>query len=91
MKNIPAYMSPVQPNQLMALMNPALMPPASAPQPLLDVSDVSESPLPAAVVNVTSAPQAADTPRTSPNGQPQISASAILSFLAMIVAAALLF
>ncbi|KNA20671.1 hypothetical protein SOVF_050330 [Spinacia oleracea] len=90
MKNTPAYMSPVQAGQLTQLITPGFLPPAEAPNPLLNVADLQESPLPAPVEN-TSAPATAETPRTSRNSQHQISASVILSFLAIIVAAALLF
>ncbi|XP_021759066.1 glycerophosphodiester phosphodiesterase GDPDL3-like [Chenopodium quinoa] len=90
-KNTPAYMSPVQPGQLMQLIVPSFMPPAEAPYPFLSVADVSESPLPDPVEKNASAPTTAETPKTSRNSQNQISASALLSFLSMIVAAALLF
>ena len=88
-KNTPMYMSPVQPDQLLQLINPTAMPPAQAPNPLLEVADVSESPLPAVVQN-SSTTIPAETPKGSGNGVPQISVSGLLSFSAMIVAVALL-
>lgn len=90
MKQIPPYMSPVQPGALMQQISGGAMPPASAPSPVLTVADVSEPPLPPVMTQNATSP-AADTPKTSPNGQSQISVSSLLSFLAMIIAAVLLF
>ncbi|CAO2833637.1 unnamed protein product [Amaranthus hypochondriacus] len=89
LKKLPAFMQPVQPDRLLPIINPAVLGPAQAPNPLFEVSDVSEPPLSPTVLNSSTTPPA-ETPKKSPNNQAQISASASLSFLAMIVAAALL-
>ncbi|XP_074310859.1 glycerophosphodiester phosphodiesterase GDPDL3-like [Silene latifolia] len=87
MKNTPTFMRPVQPGQLISLGVPELMPPAEAPHPILTVANISEAPLPLVMQNASS-PTATipETPKTSPNGQHQITASALLSCLAIIVA-----
>ncbi|XP_056697275.1 glycerophosphodiester phosphodiesterase GDPDL3 [Spinacia oleracea] len=96
MDETPAYMMPAQPGALMSLVGPAPGPtagpaPAAAPTPLLTVEDVAEPPLPAVVPSSASSPPEA-TPTSRPtNGQQQVAVSGLLSLLALIVAAALLF
>ncbi|KAL2466939.1 Glycerophosphodiester phosphodiesterase GDPDL4 [Abeliophyllum distichum] len=45
-KDIPTYMSPVSPGDLISLMTKQSMPPALAPNPILSENDVVEPPLP---------------------------------------------
>ncbi|KAK9689421.1 hypothetical protein RND81_09G058600 [Saponaria officinalis] len=91
MKTTPIYMSPVQPAQLIQLVTPDLLPPAEAPNPLLKEADISESPLPAVSKNDSAAPTStAEAPKGSPSGQHQITASALISILSIIVALCLM-
>ncbi|KAK9689419.1 hypothetical protein RND81_09G058400 [Saponaria officinalis] len=87
MKTTPVYMNPIRPGELFQLMSPGLIPPAEAPSPLLNEADISESPLPAVVKNDSAVPTStAEAPKGSPSGQHQITASALLPFLSIIVA-----
>ncbi|KAK4386928.1 Glycerophosphodiester phosphodiesterase GDPDL4 [Sesamum angolense] len=45
-KEVPLYMTPVQPGGLISLMAPKFLPPAEAPNPVLTENDVTEPPLP---------------------------------------------
>ncbi|KAH9624162.1 hypothetical protein KSS87_004301 [Heliosperma pusillum] len=87
MKKTPTYMRPIQPGQLILLGTPQDMPPAEAPYPILTVGNISEAPLPLVEKNAPS-PSATipGTPKSSKNGQHQITASAVSYFLAIIVA-----
>ncbi|KAL2924776.1 Glycerophosphodiester phosphodiesterase GDPDL3 [Bienertia sinuspersici] len=89
-KTPPIYMSPVQPGQLMQLISPTYLPPAEAPNPLLNKAEVTEAPLPPAIEKNASSPSTAEPPKAAPNSQQQISASAVLSFVSVAVAAAML-
>ncbi|XP_074320185.1 glycerophosphodiester phosphodiesterase GDPDL3-like [Silene latifolia] len=92
MKTTPMYMSPVQPAQLINLVAPDQMPPAEAPNPLLNDADISESPLPAvAAKNDSSAPTSiAEAPKSSAGQQIQIASSTLLSVLPIILAGCLM-
>ncbi|KAL0406974.1 UNVERIFIED_CONTAM: Glycerophosphodiester phosphodiesterase GDPDL4 [Sesamum latifolium] len=92
-KEVPLYMTPVQPGGLLSLMAPKFLPPAEAPNPVLTENDVTEPPLPpvaekaptASTGNGTTAPGP-----TPPNGQPTLLASTILSSIAVLLAALLI-
>ncbi|KAG8365125.1 hypothetical protein BUALT_Bualt18G0071800 [Buddleja alternifolia] len=92
-RDLPVYMTPVQPGGLIPLMANNYLPPAEAPNPILTENDVVEPPLPAVVDrpstgttgNGTTAPGPA-----SPNGQPTLVASSVLSGIAMVLAAVVL-
>ncbi|XP_074318186.1 glycerophosphodiester phosphodiesterase GDPDL3-like [Silene latifolia] len=87
----PIYMSPVRPGELIGLIDPAVLPPAQAPSPLLNEADISESPLPAVVKDDSSSPTATpEAPKSSPSGQHQITASTLLSFLSIFIAVCLM-
>ncbi|KAL0877402.1 hypothetical protein Bca101_027107 [Brassica carinata] len=45
-KEIPIYMSPIQPGSFLSLLNPKSLPPAQAPSPAFTDDDVTEPPLP---------------------------------------------
>ncbi|GMN51729.1 hypothetical protein TIFTF001_020866 [Ficus carica] len=91
--NTPSYMSAVAPGSLMELITPQYLPPAAAPNPILTVNDVSEPPLP----SVAPASPPARTNSSSaagpsqPNAQPKIATCYLLSNLAMLLAALVLF
>ncbi|KAI3456855.1 hypothetical protein Pfo_013518 [Paulownia fortunei] len=89
-KNLPLYMSPVQPGGLIPLMANLYLPPAEAPNPILTENDVVEPPLPP----VMERPPTVDAGNTStapgptpPNGQPTAVASTILTIIAILLAA----
>ncbi|RVW70218.1 Glycerophosphodiester phosphodiesterase GDPDL4 [Vitis vinifera] len=92
-KNVPSYMSPVQPGSLMQVITSDDMPPALAPYPVLTESDVAEPPLqevaPATPASSTNTGTTAPAP-TSPNGQPRIATCIVLSNLAVLLVAVLL-
>ncbi|KAJ8440425.1 hypothetical protein Cgig2_017658 [Carnegiea gigantea] len=90
MTKAPPYMSAVQAGALMQQISGA-MPPALAPSPVLTVADVSEPPLPPVMTANATAPAAAAPNKTSANGQPKVTASALLSSLIMIFAAVMMF
>ncbi|CAI9787794.1 unnamed protein product [Fraxinus pennsylvanica] len=86
-RDLPLYMSPVQPGGLITLMAPQDLPPAEAPNPVLSESDVIEPPLPPVVkkppTRNTGNGSMAPGPTTR-NGQPTIVASMILSSIAVL-------
>ncbi|XP_074576447.1 glycerophosphodiester phosphodiesterase GDPDL4-like [Curcuma longa] len=88
--NAPNYMYPVQGGTLLQLVAPQGMPPALAPMPVLNDSDVAEPPLPPVSPRHAPAPSA-DTasPPSQPSNALQLMAS-IFTSLAIILSAALL-
>ncbi|KAK1440228.1 hypothetical protein QVD17_06053 [Tagetes erecta] len=82
----PPYMLPAGPGQLFSLMTPQLMPPAEAPNPILEDADVAQVPIPPAVKpsppssNGTSPP-----PQASPSGQPPKTVVQILFSVVAVV------
>ncbi|XP_073140296.1 glycerophosphodiester phosphodiesterase GDPDL3-like [Henckelia pumila] len=89
-KDLPAYMTPVQPGGLLPLMS--TMPPAQAPNPVLTESDIVEPPLPPAIkpeVNTGGDGSTAPGPTTR-NGQSSVVASTVLSVIAIVLAAIML-
>ncbi|XVE50758.1 hypothetical protein DITRI_Ditri01bG0189000 [Diplodiscus trichospermus] len=91
-KRTPAYMSPVQPGSLLQLVTSAYLPPAEAPNPYLTEADVAESPLPpVAAKPPTSTPSGTAASPTSPNGQPKVAASVIVTLIAVLLAILVLF
>ncbi|XP_068310493.1 glycerophosphodiester phosphodiesterase GDPDL3-like [Pyrus communis] len=91
-KEIPNYMSSVQPASLIQVVTSAYLPPAEAPNPTLRESDVIEPPLPS--VNAQApAPTGGSSVGASPkpSGQPRIAACFYLSYLAMAIAALFVF
>uniref|UniRef100_M1C101 glycerophosphodiester phosphodiesterase n=1 Tax=Solanum tuberosum TaxID=4113 RepID=M1C101_SOLTU len=87
-KDLPSYMSPVQPGSLLGLMTVQSMPPVEPPNPVLDVSDVTEPPLPpVAKINPSNDNgSTARPPTTAPNGQSSIVASILMSSVAVLLA-----
>lgn len=79
-------MLPAGPGQLFSLMTPQLIPPAEAPNPVLEDADVAQVPIPPAVKpsppssNGTSPP-----PQSSPSGQPPKSVVQILFSVVAVV------
>ena len=91
--NTPSYMSAVAPGSLMELITRPYLPPAEAPNPILTVNDVLEPPLPSVApvsppATTNSSPAAGPS---QPNAQPKITACYLLSNLAMLLAALVLF
>ncbi|KAG5597932.1 hypothetical protein H5410_039164 [Solanum commersonii] len=87
-KDLPPYMSPVQPGSLLGLMTLQSMPPVEPPSPVLDVSDVTEPPLPpVAKINPSNDNSStARAPTTAPNGQSSVVASILMSSVAVLLA-----
>ncbi|CAI9787796.1 unnamed protein product [Fraxinus pennsylvanica] len=86
-RDLPLYMSPVQPGGLISLMAPQYLPPAEAPGPVLSENDVIEPPLPPVVEKppTTNTGNGSMAPGpTTRNGQPTIVASMILSSIAVL-------
>ncbi|XP_008782908.2 glycerophosphodiester phosphodiesterase GDPDL3-like [Phoenix dactylifera] len=82
----PNYMLPVQVGGLLGLMTPEALPPALAPMPVLEASDVVEPPLmPASGRPSAGAGENAGAPASQPSGEPprSIAASVVVS-LAML-------
>ncbi|KAI7744640.1 hypothetical protein M8C21_001249, partial [Ambrosia artemisiifolia] len=79
---IPPYMEPAKPGELLKIMLPQLMPPAEAPNPILTDADVAEAPIPPATKK--SPPPAGNS--TSPSGQPPKATARILLSSLTIVA-----
>uniref|UniRef100_A0A6N2MES8 glycerophosphodiester phosphodiesterase n=1 Tax=Salix viminalis TaxID=40686 RepID=A0A6N2MES8_SALVM len=84
-KELPSYMSPASPGSLMQLIQPAVMPPAEPPSPVLTESDVAEAPLPSSLATPPPTPVggAAIVPPGTSNGLPKIGAGSFLTSLAM--------
>ncbi|KAL2483713.1 Glycerophosphodiester phosphodiesterase GDPDL3 [Forsythia ovata] len=83
-KDIPIYMSPVQPGRLISLVT---NPPALAPSPILSENDVVEPPLPPVMEKppTTNTGNGSTAPGPTPrNGQPTIVANMILSSIAVL-------
>ncbi|KAK4341888.1 hypothetical protein RND71_037704 [Anisodus tanguticus] len=86
-KELPAYMSPVQPGLLLGLMAPQSLPPAEAPNPVLTENDVIEPPLPP-VAKINPASDNGSTaagPNPPPNGQSSLVASILMSSVAILL------
>nr|XP_010913177.1 glycerophosphodiester phosphodiesterase GDPDL3 isoform X1 [Elaeis guineensis] len=83
---MPVFMEPVEPGALLQLIPAASQPPALAPMPVLNVSDVVEPPLPP-VASKTPPPTGGTTPSPSrqPSDGPRCTASFFIS-LAMLCA-----
>ncbi|CAF2327889.1 hypothetical protein BRARA_J00984 [Brassica rapa] len=90
-KDLPPYMSPVQPAGLLSIMSPTSLPPAEAPNPVFTDADVTEPPLPPVIAKApTSSPGPLSTDEKSPNGQTRVTLSLLLSAFAMVLASLLL-
>ncbi|XP_008798764.1 glycerophosphodiester phosphodiesterase GDPDL4-like isoform X2 [Phoenix dactylifera] len=77
----PKYMVPVHVGDLLGLMAPESLPPALAPMPVLEVSDVAEPPLPPASRGTGGN---AGSPASQPSGGPPRSVVASVMYLAML-------
>ena len=91
-KNTPPYMFAVQAGSLMQVITPDYMPPAEAPFPVLNESDVVEPPMPPVSPTATapsSSPGGVNTTiaPTSRNGQSKIASCFFLPYLAMLLSA----
>ncbi|KAI5674737.1 hypothetical protein M9H77_15101 [Catharanthus roseus] len=85
-KQLPPYMSPVEPGSLIQLIAPPLLPPAEAPNPVLTENDVIEPPLPPVVVRPPSSNTNTTAPTpTSPSGQSALVATTFMSVLAILL------
>ncbi|KAL9403978.1 hypothetical protein Peur_000950 [Populus x canadensis] len=91
-KDLPPYMSPAQPGELMQLIPSFALPPAEPPNPVLAPSDVVEGPLPSLTASPPRVPggRATAVPPGPPNGLPKIGACIFLSNLAMLITILLL-
>ncbi|XP_075513894.1 glycerophosphodiester phosphodiesterase GDPDL3-like [Primulina tabacum] len=90
-KDLPVYMTPVQPGGLIPLM--ATLPPAEAPNPVLTEGDIAEPPLtPAIKPRVVNNGDGSTAPGPTPpqNGQSSVVASMVLSVIAILLAATVL-
>ncbi|XP_010913956.1 glycerophosphodiester phosphodiesterase GDPDL4 [Elaeis guineensis] len=85
----PTYMLPVQVGDLLGLMAPEALPPALAPMPVLEVSDVVEPPLPPASQKPGGGGNAGP-PASQPSGGPPRSVVASAISLAMLCGSLLL-
>lgn len=88
-KNVPIYMSPVQPGSLLAIMSKQDLPPAEAPNPILTDDSVIEPPLPPVTARpppTNSSGSTAPGP-VAPNGQATLVAGSILSGMGLLLAA----
>ena len=88
-QNAPAYMQPVQVGGLLQLITTRVQPPAEAPFPVLNVSDVVEPPLPTAVKPLTpSLPVGgggnASPPASQPSEGPQFTIPSVLATLSAL-------
>lgn len=85
----PPYMTSVLPGGLLQLIPPPALPPAQAPLPVLEDSDVTEPPLPSGAVKPPSPTPGASTP-TAPaptgNGQPKLSIPGVISGVPVLLA-----
>ncbi|KAF5781193.1 putative glycerophosphodiester phosphodiesterase [Helianthus annuus] len=82
----PAYMTPAGPGQLFSLMTPQLIPPAEAPNPVLEDDDVAQGPLPSSgMPSPPSRNGTAAAPRASPSGQPPKTVAGILFSVVVVV------
>ncbi|MFS7963666.1 putative glycerophosphodiester phosphodiesterase [Helianthus anomalus] len=78
---IPPYMEPSKPGQLLEFMTPQLMPPAEAPNPILTDADVADAPIPPTTKKAP--PPSGNS--TSPSGQPpKATARVLLSSLTTV-------
>lgn len=84
-------MRPVQVGGLLGLMAPEAQPPAVAPMPVLEVSDVVEPPLPPALPKLSTGGKGnAGSPASQPSGGPPRYVVASLVSLAMLCGSLLL-
>ncbi|CAN4103962.1 unnamed protein product [Withania somnifera] len=86
--NVPPYMTPVQPGNLLSLMAAQFLPPAEAPNPVLTESDVTEPPLPpvAKIKPSSDNGSTAKAPAAAPSGQSSVVASILMSSVAILLA-----
>ncbi|KAL0886825.1 hypothetical protein Bca101_010808 [Brassica carinata] len=90
-KDLPPYMSPVQPAGLLSIMSPTSLPPAEAPNPVFTDADVTEPPLPPVIAKApTSSPGPLSTGEKAPNAQTRVALSLLLSAFAVVLASLLL-
>ncbi|GAA0139616.1 phosphodiesterase [Lithospermum erythrorhizon] len=93
-KEMPPYMIPAGPGDLLKILQPSAYPPAIPPSPVLAEDDVNEPPLPAVTQKSPSttggnAPGPAAAPPPPPNGQASVAASIFLSSLCLLLATVL--
>ncbi|KAL0734800.1 hypothetical protein Bca4012_011010 [Brassica carinata] len=90
-KDLPPYMSPVQPAGLLSIMSPSSLPPAEAPNPVFTDADVTEPPLPPVIAKApTSSPGPLSTGEKAPNGQTRVALPLLLSAFAVVLTSLLL-
>ncbi|KAJ0989755.1 hypothetical protein J5N97_008111 [Dioscorea zingiberensis] len=89
----PGYMRPVQVGGLLQIIDPQAQPPALAPMPVLEVSDVVEAPLPPASLKPLSQTneQNAVAPAAQPSAGPRCTAAFNLLVSLLMLIGALLF
>lgn len=91
MKTVPLYMQPVQPGGLLGLIQPTSLPPAEAPYPVLNDSDVNEPPLPSVeAIAPTPSNTAMGAPSPASNRQPKLQSVSILATMMFVFISALL-
>ncbi|KAI3675795.1 hypothetical protein L1987_85390 [Smallanthus sonchifolius] len=79
------YMTPVAGGQLFSLMTPQMMPPAEAPNPILEDADVAQAPIPPSVKPSPPSGNGTSPPPASPSGQPSKSVVQILFSIVAVV------
>ncbi|EOA12945.1 hypothetical protein CARUB_v10025925mg [Capsella rubella] len=90
-KDLPPYMTPVQPAGLLTIVSPTSLPPAEAPNPVFTDADVTEPPLPPVTARApTTTPGPQTTDGKSPNGQTRVAVSLLLAAFATVIASLLL-
>ncbi|KAJ0733890.1 putative glycerophosphodiester phosphodiesterase [Helianthus annuus] len=81
----PPYMTPAGPGQLFSLMTPQMMPPAEAPNPILEEDDVAQGPIPPATKPSPPAGTGGAPPQAPPSGQPPKTVVGIVFSVAAVV------
>ncbi|KAJ4909878.1 Glycerophosphodiester phosphodiesterase GDPDL3 [Raphanus sativus] len=82
-KETPSYMSPIQPGNLLSLLNPKSLPPAEAPNPVFTADNITESPQPPATEKSPTSSTTAQAHR--PSGQTRLTLSLRLSVFASLL------
>ncbi|PIM99215.1 Glycerophosphoryl diester phosphodiesterase [Handroanthus impetiginosus] len=86
-KEIPLYMAPVEPRSLISVLTNQGLPPAEAPYPVLTENNVTEPPLPPVMERTPTQNGSTALGPTPSNGQSTLVASALLSCIAIVLAA----
>nr|GEW14361.1 glycerophosphodiester phosphodiesterase GDPDL3-like [Tanacetum cinerariifolium] len=94
-EQVPNYARPAEPGRLFEPRTPTLMPPAEAPSPVLNDSDLASPPIPPTIERPHPSPHSGDespasTPASTSSQSPRI-VNIILSFILMVVGPLLMY